>query len=99
MAMALAVRLYFSKNSPRNTVLNNSDGHPIYKIETPLKWGHRTSTISKIIPNTTKDDMQDRFEEIGQIEWHTVHKTIFKTFGNELECETSVLTRENILSR
>jgi hypothetical protein len=97
--MALAVRLYFSNNSPRNAVLSSSDGQAIYKIETPKKWGHRISTVSKIIPNTAKDDMQDRFEEIAQIEWHFVHKTILKTGGNEYEYETSVLTTEKVISR
>src|SRR3984885_11959349 len=97
--MALAMQLYFSNNSPRNAILSNADGQAIYKIDTPKKWGHRISTISKIIPNTTKDDMQDRFEEIGQIEWHTIHKTILKTGGSELEYETSVLTTEKVVSR
>lgn len=96
--MALVVRLHFTNNSPHNAFLCNSDGQAIYKIETPKKLAHRISTISKIIPNTSKDDMQDRFEEIGQIEWHTFTKTILKTGGMEHEFENSVLTTDTPVS-
>jgi hypothetical protein len=65
--MALAIRLHFSNDSPRNAVLSTSDGQAIYKLETPKKWGHRTSTVSKIIPNATQDDMQNRFEKLRKL--------------------------------
>jgi len=56
----------------RNTNFCNLEGQVIYKSVTPgsVLSTNRTTTISKIVPNTLHDDMVDEFTELAAIEWH-----------------------------
>jgi hypothetical protein len=63
----MPLELHFSDSSPLNTVLSNTDGQAIYKIETPRKMGSRTSQVFKIIPNEDAMDMRDHFEKIAEV--------------------------------
>ncbi|KIM79630.1 hypothetical protein PILCRDRAFT_550834 [Piloderma croceum F 1598] len=65
----------------RNTRFYNADGQVLYKSETPGSAFslHKKTTISKIIPNDSPDDMSDRFAEIATIEWHPVGSRL--TYG------------------
>jgi len=69
--------LYLSNHHKvRNTNYSTAGGQVVYKAETPgsIYKAHKTTTISKIIPNDTPDDMTDRFKELATIEWHPLKR-------------------------
>jgi hypothetical protein len=45
--------LILSKRSPLNAVYSNEAGQVLYKVETPLGFNTRVSSVYKVIPNTT----------------------------------------------
>ncbi|KAH7907460.1 hypothetical protein BJ138DRAFT_1014466 [Hygrophoropsis aurantiaca] len=49
------MRLYFSTDHVRNSVISNASGQVIYKVTTPFKpfWQTAVSTVWKIAPNST----------------------------------------------
>jgi len=70
----------------RNTNFCNLEGQVIYKSVTPgsVLSTNRTTTISKIIPNTLPDDMVDEFTELAAIEWHISMSSRLKYHDIEL---------------
>ncbi|KIJ69135.1 hypothetical protein HYDPIDRAFT_105702 [Hydnomerulius pinastri MD-312] len=73
----------FSSSSIRNTIIATETGQAIYSTNTPAKSGSRVTTISKVQPNSEKEDMRDRFESFAEIEWHTFSSSVFRYEGKE----------------
>ncbi|KZP03095.1 hypothetical protein FIBSPDRAFT_769478, partial [Athelia psychrophila] len=48
----------------------------------------RVTTVSKVVPNNSPDDMSDRFTELAVIAWHTMGSSVLK-YG-DLEVRTKV---------
>ncbi|KAH7888166.1 hypothetical protein F5I97DRAFT_959797 [Phlebopus sp. FC_14] len=82
--------LSLSSESVRNTIITNESGQVLYKTVTPFKFGSRTTTVYKIKSNANPTDMQDQFEVMAEIEWHTFESSKFRINGQE------VLTKEFI---
>jgi hypothetical protein len=83
--------LYLSNNSPRNTVLHNSEGQAIYKIVTPMKLGKRITTISKILPISSAaspEGMRDQFAYVAQIEWPIFARNRLRMQGQEMDARS-----------
>lgn len=65
------MNFYLSERGPLNSTFAAENGQIIYKVNTPMRLGTRTSTISKIMPNDVvlhqedegegEVDMRDRF--------------------------------------
>jgi hypothetical protein len=89
------MNLHLANNSPRNTVLRNSEGQAIYKIVTPKKLGKRTTTISKIVPSSSPEDMRDHFAEVAQIDWPNLGKKRIRMGGQEIDAR-SYLRRDGV---
>ncbi|KAF9463420.1 hypothetical protein BDZ94DRAFT_1258757 [Collybia nuda] len=87
------MNLHLSDRSPINATYFNDDGQAIYKVETPIRLGTRTSTITRVIPNdaTPNDgdgdevDMRDRFGFLAQIEHKPFSSSVIKFGGIETE--------------
>ncbi|KIM60447.1 hypothetical protein SCLCIDRAFT_1216889 [Scleroderma citrinum Foug A] len=75
------MRLTLSSESVRNTVMINENGQVLYKTSTPFRLGVRTTTIYKVVPNTNPNDIQDRRDAIGKIEWHLFGTSIMRLHG------------------
>ncbi|KAG2365620.1 hypothetical protein BDR07DRAFT_1398217 [Suillus spraguei] len=69
-----------------DTVIINEQGQVLYKTNTPFRLlGAQTTTIQKIKPNGDHYHMQDQFEVLGEIEWHTFTSSKIRTGGTEVE--------------
>jgi hypothetical protein len=92
------MKLHLSERSPLNSTFSNDAGQILYKVDTPLKLGARTSTIKRVIPNDVVPqqgggvDMQDRFGVLGQIEHKPISSSIIKLGG--IEAETKAYFRK-----
>ena len=76
--------LQLSNNSPRNAILRTPEGQAIYRIVTPKHLGARTTEITKIVPNSKDDDMQDRFAPLVQIDWPVFGKPVLRFQGQDI---------------
>ena len=97
----MSMELHLSNNSPRNTVLRNSEGQAIYKIVTPKKLGKRTTTVSKTLPLSSaasREDMRDQFVFIAQIDWPIFAKNKLRMQGNEMDA-SSYLQGDGLFKR
>lgn len=79
------MRLVLSDEGVRNTVITNEDGQVLYKTSTPFRFGSRTTTLYKVVPNENPEDMQDNFESIGEIEWHVIGSSVLRLHGKEMK--------------
>jgi hypothetical protein len=89
------MELRLSNNSPRNTVLLNSEGQAIYKIVTPKKLGQRTTSVSKISPlssTTSPEDALDKFVHVAQIDWPIVGQNTLRMQGQEVDARSYLKT-------
>ncbi|KIJ70601.1 hypothetical protein HYDPIDRAFT_105340 [Hydnomerulius pinastri MD-312] len=77
--------LTLSSESVRSTIFTNETGQVLYKTATPFKLGSQTTIIYKIQPNVDPADMHDRFEVMGEIEWHMLDSSKFRFNGKEME--------------
>lgn len=96
LALCTAMRLILTSGRIQNTIMANEDGQVIYKTSTPLRLGKQTTTLYKVVPNTDPMDMQDRFEEIGKIEWHLLGSSIMWLHGKEMKTD-EYIPRHGIL--
>ncbi|KAG2364505.1 hypothetical protein BDR07DRAFT_1401425 [Suillus spraguei] len=71
----------------RNTVITNERGQIIYKTYTPFRLIGRTTTICKIKPNL------NRFDVLGEIEWHKFASSKFRSGGMEVETKVFIPKR------
>lgn len=74
--------LTLSSESVRDTVFMDEHGLPVFKSDTPLRLGVRTTTVSRQPPNGS--GMEDPIE-MGRITWHHLGSTIFTIEGRRLE--------------
>lgn len=85
------MNLHLSKRSPLNSIFSNDNGQIIYKVETPLNIGARTSTITRVVPNDLERaqggemDMQGRFGLLAQIVHKPFLSSILKFNGVEVK--------------
>ncbi|KAI5989972.1 hypothetical protein EDD15DRAFT_2283066 [Pisolithus albus] len=84
------MRLILSSEGVRNTTMTNEDGQVLYKTSTPLRFGVRTTTLYKVVPNADPDDMQDHLKAIGEIEWHAMGPSILRLHGQEMTTDTFI---------
>ncbi|KIM87279.1 hypothetical protein PILCRDRAFT_814769, partial [Piloderma croceum F 1598] len=62
------MNLSLSRDDPRNTVLVNPDGLPMYHIDTPTKWfGSGNTRIMNVSASSV---------DVGMIEWHLWDDTV-----------------------
>ncbi|KAG1836859.1 hypothetical protein F4604DRAFT_1660508 [Suillus subluteus] len=88
------MQLTLSTEHVRNTIITNEQGQVIYKTETPFQLlGVRTTTIWKVKPNDDQHHMQDRFDVLGEIEWHTFASSKFRCGGTEVETKEFIPKR------
>ncbi|KAG1826815.1 uncharacterized protein BJ212DRAFT_1308437 [Suillus subaureus] len=88
------ILLTLSTEHVRNTVITNEQGQIVYKTETPFRLaGVRTTTILKIKPNDDQYHMQDQFDVLGEIEWHTFASSKFRYGGTEVETKKFIPKR------
>ncbi|KAG1756307.1 uncharacterized protein EDB91DRAFT_1076368 [Suillus paluster] len=80
------ISLTLSSESVRHTVITNEQ-------DTPFRLGVRTTTIHKIKPNDDNSRMQDQFEIMGEIEWHTFASSKFRFGGTEVETKNFIPNR------
>ncbi|KZP15110.1 hypothetical protein FIBSPDRAFT_978472 [Athelia psychrophila] len=64
----------------RNTKFCNDEGQVLYASQTPgpILSSNRVTTISKVVPNNSPDDMSDHFTELAVIEWHPIASSVLK---------------------
>lgn len=79
------MRLILSQEGVCNTVMTNEDGQALYKTSTPFRFGKRTTTLYKVVPNENPEDMQDNFEIIGEIEWHAISSSTLRLHREEMK--------------
>ncbi|KAI6012970.1 hypothetical protein EDC04DRAFT_2760228 [Pisolithus marmoratus] len=84
------MRLTLSSEGVRNTIMTNEEGQVLYKTSTPFRFGTRTTTLYKVIPNIDPDDMQDHMEAIGEIEWNLIRPSIMRLHGQEMMTNTFI---------
>ncbi|KAI6124349.1 hypothetical protein EV401DRAFT_1856784 [Pisolithus croceorrhizus] len=84
------MRLILSSEGVRNTTMTNEDGQVLYKTSTPFRFGARTTTLYKVVPNTDPDDMRDRLEAIGEIEWHAIGPSVMRLHGQAMMTDTFI---------
>lgn len=66
------MRLYFERDwslVALNANFRNSEGQPLYRADTPFKFHHRKTTISRIEPEFGING-KGRLTELAQIHWH-----------------------------
>lgn len=84
------MRLILSSEGVRNTTMTNEDGQVLYKTSTPFRFGARTTTLYKVVPNTDPDDMRDHLERIGEIEWNLIGSSVMRLRGQEMMTDTFI---------
>ncbi|KAI6101918.1 hypothetical protein F5141DRAFT_1008601 [Pisolithus sp. B1] len=84
------MRLTLSSEGVRNTTMTNEDGQVLYKTSTPFRFGARTTTLYKVVPNTDPDDMRDHLERIGEIEWNLIGSSVMRLRGQEMMTDTFI---------
>ncbi|KAF8058592.1 hypothetical protein FPV67DRAFT_509570 [Lyophyllum atratum] len=87
------MHLYLSTVSVINSTYSNENGQVIYKVDTPMALGTRTSTISYVVPNDIPQedvdpDMRDKFDLFGQVEHKRVGSSVLRFAGHEFETKT-----------
>lgn len=85
-----AMRLILSSEGVRNTTMTNENGQVLYKTSTPLRFGVRTTTLYKVVPNADPDDMRDHLEAIGEIEWNLMGPSVFRLHGQKMTTDTFI---------
>ncbi|KAL0947265.1 hypothetical protein HGRIS_013387 [Hohenbuehelia grisea] len=75
------MKLYMSKTSAKNATYALENGQVIYRVDTPLKLGNRVTTIERIAPNHTPNDMHDAFNELAKIEWQVIKSSRINMHG------------------
>ncbi|KAI6124348.1 hypothetical protein EDD17DRAFT_1511117 [Pisolithus thermaeus] len=50
-----------------------------------FRFGTRTTSPYKAIPNENPEDVQDNFEIIGEIEWHAIGSSTLRLYGDEMK--------------
>ncbi|GLB35659.1 hypothetical protein LshimejAT787_0212240 [Lyophyllum shimeji] len=88
------MHLYLSTPSPLNATFTNEDGQVMYKVDTPMAVGTRTSTISCVVPNdipqqqsdssAAEESMKDRFAHLAQVEHNVVGSSVLRFGGKEI---------------
>jgi hypothetical protein len=107
------MELNFTRDSPLNTSLVNSDGQALYKITSPFKFPTRTTTISKVVPcwkmydydngkDSKKDDsggedLMDKFLLVAQIDWKSMGSNKLRFGGIEHDANTFLAKRGALL--
>ncbi|KAL4080488.1 hypothetical protein J3A83DRAFT_13079 [Scleroderma citrinum] len=79
------MRLVLSNESVQNMVMTNETGQVLYKTSTPFRFGIRTTTLYKVVPNESPEDMLDNFEVIGEIVWHWIGPSTMRLHGEEMK--------------
>lgn len=89
------MNFYLSERGPLNSTFAAENGQIIYKVNTPMRLGTRTSTISKIMPNDVvlhqedegegEVDMRDRFALLAVVEHKPIKSSVIKFGGTEVE--------------
>ncbi|KIM79626.1 hypothetical protein PILCRDRAFT_823163 [Piloderma croceum F 1598] len=86
------MELIFSRNDPINTIITTTEGHVLYKIETPgtdIVLPGKSTTIKGIAPDVTNNaleiDTQDRIRELAVIDWHLTESSKLRYDGMELD--------------
>ncbi|KAH0832240.1 hypothetical protein J3R83DRAFT_13214 [Lanmaoa asiatica] len=90
--------LTLSSESVRNTVFTNESGQVLYKSSHPFKLGMGTTTIQKIMSNADPMDMLDRFDVMGEIEWHLFVSSTFRINGEAMQ-SNDFIPRHGITGR
>ncbi|KAF9463416.1 hypothetical protein BDZ94DRAFT_1258742 [Collybia nuda] len=88
------MNLYLSDRSPLNSKFRTEAGQIIYKVDTPIRFTTRVSTITKVIPNDViplqdtgnEVDMRDRFALLALIEHKPRASSVIKL--GDVETET-----------
>ncbi|KAI6007498.1 hypothetical protein EDC04DRAFT_2611348 [Pisolithus marmoratus] len=84
------MHLILSSRFVRNTIMTDESGQVLYKTSTPCRFGSRTTTLYKVVPNTDPDDMQNHMEAVGEIEWHWIAPSIMRLHGQEMTTNTFI---------
>ncbi|KAF7966381.1 hypothetical protein HWV62_38903 [Athelia sp. TMB] len=84
----------------RNTTFTDDFGQVLYKSETPgsILSRNRKTTISKIVPNDSPDDMADHFTELAIIEWHTIASSVL-TYGGVKQSMKEFMPHKGVLAQ
>ncbi|KAI0035014.1 hypothetical protein K488DRAFT_44305 [Vararia minispora EC-137] len=93
------MELRFTRNSILNTVLRDTNGTPLYRIESPWKVRNRKTTISRILPGPYSprggQDGDDRV--VAEILWQGVGQSVF-IFGGQERKLREYMPRTGMLS-
>jgi hypothetical protein len=93
-----SMELYFTKDSPLNTSLVNSDSQTLYNISSPFKFPIRTTTVRKVVRDWREDendkgDIINKFLLVAQIDWKSMGSNKLRFGGIEHDANT-FLTRK-----
>ena len=79
------MHLYLSGRSPLNSIFTNESGQVLYKVSSQIKFPARTSTITRIVPNDSPEDMRDKFVHLAQVQHNVVTSAVLRFGGNEIK--------------
>jgi len=85
----------------RNTNFCNAAGQIMYKSETPgsVFAPNKKTTVYKVIPNDTPEDMTDKFRDLATVVWHVVATSILTYEGAEMPMVSKgVLARQRVFT-
>ncbi|KAF9021633.1 hypothetical protein BDZ89DRAFT_1071281 [Hymenopellis radicata] len=92
------MNLYLSTSDTAiNTLYSSSDGVPLYKTQTPMKLGSRTTTISRAVPSDiptregAEQTGEQRFALLAQIDWKLKGPTVLRFGGKEVEAKSYLI--------
>ena len=67
--------------------MTDESGQVLYKTSTPFRFGVRTTTIYKVVPNTNPNNMRDHLDVVGEIEWHLFGPSTMRLHGQEMSTD------------
>ncbi|KAJ3520937.1 hypothetical protein NMY22_g12523 [Coprinellus aureogranulatus] len=75
------MQLILTTRDPYNANYCTPEGQVMYKVVSPNHLLHRRrATVDKVVPSGS-EDMQDHFERIGEVEFHSVNPSVI-TYNN-----------------
>ncbi|KDQ57020.1 hypothetical protein JAAARDRAFT_35616 [Jaapia argillacea MUCL 33604] len=78
------MELTFSHESPSRTLLLNDKDEPVYRIESPHKLSHRTTTVTRYTESHNEGDASP----LAQIEWHHFRSSEIEFEGKKMKLGT-----------
>ncbi|KAF9009728.1 hypothetical protein BDQ17DRAFT_1235777 [Cyathus striatus] len=78
------MHLYLSSSDQLNSSYSTDEGHTIYRVKTPLKVIHLTSTIERAIPNIQQNSVgPETFGFLAEVGFHDITPSRIRYRGQE----------------